>query len=90
MPTVAAPSAAVAATTVPPEQDREKSEKIGKVKGQMVELTMDYGVPQLEKLYARLLRSAFASRSSGEASGEDLTSSLLGFLCEFVEHPSNF
>ncbi|XP_078447177.1 cell division cycle protein 48-related / CDC48-like protein [Wolffia australiana] len=61
-------------------------EKVSAVKNRMVEITHGYGVPQMEKLYARVLRGALAAAAAADE-GKAL---LLAFLGEFAQDPSNF
>ncbi|KAI8003822.1 ATPase family AAA domain-containing protein [Camellia lanceoleosa] len=68
--------------------DGEISEKIATVKRIFVERTGDYGIPQLERLYTRILKGVFETKAS--LTGDDLKSSILSYLLKFAECVENF
>lgn len=68
--------------------DGEISGKIASVKHIFVERTGDYGIPQLERLYTRILKGVFETKAS--LTGDDLKSSILSYLLKFAECVENF
>lgn len=58
------------------------------IKKQFVDLTSDYGIPQLERLYTRIMKGIFETKNKVKA--EDLKPSILSFLLQFSKDKSNF
>ncbi|CAA6668290.1 unnamed protein product [Spirodela intermedia] len=71
------------------EDTTDISEQVNSLKKHMLEQIKDYGVPQFEKLYARVLKGVFSVRSHG-AGEEDPRSSVLRYLREFADDSDNF
>ncbi|XP_019253371.1 PREDICTED: ATPase family AAA domain-containing protein At1g05910 isoform X2 [Nicotiana attenuata] len=68
--------------------DAEMSCKIESVKQQLVKRSKDYGIPQLERLYTRIMKGVFETKTA--VTNEDLKTSILSFLLKFVEDESKF
>ncbi|XP_020089348.1 ATPase family AAA domain-containing protein At1g05910 isoform X2 [Ananas comosus] len=68
----------------------EISEQIASVKRRLMERTEGYGVPQLERLYARVFKGVMASRSRQQSRAEDDKLSTVKHLLTFVEDDDNF
>lgn len=68
--------------------DVEISEQIDTVKRLLMERTEDYGVPQLERLYTRVIKSVIAVKS--KEGREDHKLSIVRHLLKFVEDDENF
>lgn len=68
--------------------DADISGQVESLKQQFVERTGNYGIPQLERLYTRIMKGIFESRDGGD--GNDPKSSVLKFLMKFVEDEANF
>lgn len=70
------------------------AEKLETIKKMFVERTRDFGVPQLERLYARVMKGVFETKNNLPAGPGDnnvlLKSSILGFLLNFAENEANF
>ncbi|WOL04434.1 ATPase family AAA domain-containing protein [Canna indica] len=65
------------------------SKQIDLVKQRLMERTEGYGVPQLERLYTRVIKGAMAVDGSGSGT-EDRRLLALGHLLKFLEHDENF
>lgn len=63
------------------------SEQIDSVKKHLIERTEGYGVPQLERLYTRVMKGVMAA---GSQHREDSRQLVLGHLLKFVEDDKNF
>ncbi|MBA0566943.1 hypothetical protein Golob_011715 [Gossypium lobatum] len=68
--------------------DCEFSKQVETVKQLFVERTENYGIPELERLYSRIMKGIFASREKGV--GDDPKPSILKFLIQFAEDEANF
>ncbi|KAL8059845.1 hypothetical protein ABFX02_03G113400 [Erythranthe guttata] len=66
----------------------EISTQVETIKQLLLERSKDYGVPQLEQLYTRVMKGVFETKS--RANVEDLRASILSFLFEFAEDRSRF
>lgn len=66
--------------------DAEMSCKIESVKQQLVKRSKDYGIPQLERLYTRIMKGVFETKTA--VTNEDLKTSILSFLLKFAEDES--
>ena len=64
-------------------------EQLEAVKQRFMELTVGYGVPQLERLYSRIMRGAIESTSK-ETTNEDHRRLVVRHLLAFVENSDNF
>lgn len=58
------------------------------VKQRLIEQTKNYGVPQLERLYTRVIKGVITDKNRGV--GEDHRCSILKFLSKFSDDDSNF
>ncbi|XP_020533129.2 ATPase family AAA domain-containing protein At1g05910 isoform X2 [Jatropha curcas] len=68
--------------------DSEISSHVKYVKRLFVERTENYGIPQLERLYTRIMKGVFETKDKG---GEDNPKySILKFLVKFAEDETNF
>lgn len=68
--------------------DGEFSGEVESVKQLFVKRSENYSIPQLERLYTRIMKGVFETKNKG-VSG-DLKSSVLKFLLNFVEDDANF
>ncbi|KAG5530837.1 hypothetical protein RHGRI_025711 [Rhododendron griersonianum] len=68
--------------------DSEISEKIVSVKSILMERTDGYGVPQLERLYTRVMKGVFETKASEP--GYDLRPAIFSYLLKFAENGTNF
>ncbi|OAY51915.1 ATPase family AAA domain-containing protein At1g05910 isoform X1 [Manihot esculenta] len=69
--------------------DAEISSKIQYVKQLFVDRTENYGIPQLERLYTRIMKGVFETKDK-EKIEDDPKHSILKFLVKFAEDESNF
>ncbi|KAK3016139.1 hypothetical protein RJ639_007450, partial [Escallonia herrerae] len=69
--------------------DAESANKIESTKQLLVERTGGYGIPQLERLYTRVMKGVFETKNN-ELKREDLKPSILSFLLKFAEDDANF
>ncbi|KAL3514258.1 hypothetical protein ACH5RR_026975 [Cinchona calisaya] len=68
--------------------DAELSAKAEAIKQLFVDRTKACGIPQLERLYTRIIKGVFETKNGVD--GEDLRSSILRFLMKFAVDESNF
>ncbi|KAL0437973.1 UNVERIFIED_CONTAM: ATPase family AAA domain-containing protein [Sesamum latifolium] len=68
--------------------DGEISSQVESIKHLLLEHSKDYGIPQLERLYARVMKGVFETKSKARI--EDLKASILCFLFEFAKDRSKF
>ncbi|XP_065865553.1 ATPase family AAA domain-containing protein At1g05910 isoform X2 [Euphorbia lathyris] len=68
--------------------DAEISSQAEHVKRLLVERTENYGIPQLERLYTRIMKDVFKAKD--RAGKDDPKSSILKVLLKFAEVESNF
>ncbi|XP_051138999.1 ATPase family AAA domain-containing protein At1g05910 isoform X3 [Andrographis paniculata] len=68
--------------------DADISDQVNSLKQQLLKHTKDYGIPQLERLYMRILKGVFETRN--RANNEDIKASIMGFLFEYACNPSWF
>lgn len=68
--------------------DGEFLGEVESVKQLFVKRSENYSIPQLERLYTRIMKGVFETKNKG-VSG-DLKSSVLKFLLNFVEDDANF
>ncbi|KAK4391207.1 ATPase family AAA domain-containing protein [Sesamum angolense] len=68
--------------------DGEISSQVEFIKQLLLEHSKDYGIPQLERLYARVMMGVFETKSKAKI--EDLKASILSFLFEFAKDRSKF
>ena len=71
-----------------PMLDGELSDKVETIKQLFIDRTKACGIPQLERLYTRVMKGVFETKNGVD--GEDLQSSILRFLMKFAEDESNF
>ncbi|KAE8702970.1 ATPase family AAA domain-containing protein [Hibiscus syriacus] len=69
--------------------DDEISTQAESVKKLFVERTGNYGIPELERVYSRIMKGIFESREKG-VGVDDPKPSVLKFLLSFAEDESNF
>ncbi|KAL6966702.1 hypothetical protein U1Q18_032492 [Sarracenia purpurea var. burkii] len=69
--------------------DSEISGMIVTVKSVFMEHTEDYGIPQLERLYTRVIKDVFEAKAS-EPGDDDLRPSILSYFLKFGENTTNF
>lgn len=69
--------------------DGEFSRQVESVKQRFVKRSEKYSIPQLERLYTRIMKGVFETRDKG-MSDDDLKNLVLGFLSKFVEDDANF
>ncbi|CAK8575827.1 unnamed protein product [Lathyrus sativus] len=70
-------------------QDGEFSRQVESVKQHFVKRSEKYSIPQLERLYTRIMKGVFETNDKG-MNDNDLKNSVLGFLLKFVEDDANF
>ncbi|XVF37843.1 hypothetical protein REPUB_Repub20aG0046000 [Reevesia pubescens] len=68
--------------------DSEISNQVESAKKLFVERTENYSIPQLERLYTRIMKGIFETRDKGV--GDDPKPSILKFLLKFAENEANF
>ncbi|KAL6342555.1 hypothetical protein AAG906_012410 [Vitis piasezkii] len=68
--------------------DVDISSQMESVKLLFVEHTENYGIPQLERLYTRIMKGVFEAKDGGV--GEDPKPSILKFLLKFANDEANF
>lgn len=68
--------------------DAEISSHVKYVKRLFVERTENYGIPQLERLYTRIMKGVFETKDKGVE--DDPKCSILRFLVKFAEDKANF
>lgn len=68
--------------------EAEDTSKIEPLKQRLVERTADYGIPQLERLYARVIKGVFDTKAG--KSRDVIKDSILSYLFKFVEDEANF
>ena len=69
--------------------DGDISGKAESVKRVFMERTEGYAIPQLERLYTRVMKGVFETKA-GEPAVDDLRPSILSFLLKFAEDIANF
>lgn len=69
--------------------DGEFSRQVESVKQRFVKRSENYSIPQLERLYTRIMKGVFETKDRG-MNDEDPKTSFLGFLLKFVEDDPNF
>lgn len=69
--------------------DGEFSRQVESVKQHFVKRSENYSIPQLERLYTRIMKGVFETKDK-EMNDDDLKTSILGFLLKFVEDDANF
>ncbi|KAJ8755174.1 hypothetical protein K2173_018972 [Erythroxylum novogranatense] len=68
--------------------DAEISNKVDYIKGLLVEKSENHGIPQLERLYTRIMKGVFVTKEKGLE--DDPKHSILEFLVKFAEDKANF
>ncbi|KAK6930581.1 AAA ATPase, AAA+ lid domain [Dillenia turbinata] len=68
--------------------DIELANQVESIKQQFVERTKGYGIPQLERLYTRIMKGIFETKNA--ATDDGLKSLLVKFLFRFAEDEGNF
>ncbi|XWS35245.1 hypothetical protein CRYUN_Cryun21dG0109400 [Craigia yunnanensis] len=68
--------------------DGDISNQIESAKQLFLERTENYNIPQLERLYTRIMKGIFETRDKGV--GDDPRPSILKFLLKFAEDEANF
>ena len=67
----------------------EISNQVESVKQLFVDRTGNYGIPELERLYSRIMKGIFETRDKG-VEDDDPKPSILKFLLKFAEDEANF
>lgn len=67
--------------------DSDVSDQVASVKQLFIERTDNYVIPQLERLYTRIIKGVFETRKGVEG---NLKHSILSFLLKFAEDEANF
>lgn len=67
--------------------DADISDQVSTIKRRLTDRTVGYGVPQLERLYSRMLKGVMAMRREAD---KDHKLSILRHLLKFVEDDDNF
>ncbi|CAH9105164.1 unnamed protein product [Cuscuta epithymum] len=70
--------------------DGEVCSKIESIKKRCLEQTKDSGIPQLERLYTRLMKGVLETKNGANGDKHGLKPAILSFLLNFVDEPSNF
>lgn len=68
--------------------EAEDTSKVESLKQRLVELSADYGIPQLERLYARVIKGVFDAKTG--KSKDVIKVLILSYLFKFVEDKANF
>lgn len=68
--------------------DADFSDKMESVKQRFMELTQEFGVPQLEILYTKVIRGLISAR--GREAKQDNRQFVVRYLFRFVEEAANF
>ncbi|XP_039012807.1 ATPase family AAA domain-containing protein At1g05910-like isoform X2 [Hibiscus syriacus] len=66
----------------------EISKQVERIKQLILERTENKGIPELERVYSRVMKDIFESREKGV--GDDAKTSILKFLMQFAEDEANF
>ncbi|KAL5539523.1 hypothetical protein UlMin_045178 [Ulmus minor] len=69
--------------------DNEIPKQVESVKQRFVDRSAGFNIPQLERLYTRIMKGVFELKGGG-GKDEDPKGSILKFLLEFVEDDANF
>lgn len=67
--------------------DSDVSDQVASVKQLFIERTDNYAIPQLERLYTRIIKGVFEIRKGVEG---NLKHSILSYLVKFAEDEANF
>lgn len=67
--------------------DGEFSRQVESLEQLFVKRSENYSIPQLERLYTRIMKGVFGAKDKGK---NDLKNSVLSFLLKFVEDDANF
>ncbi|KAK3444066.1 hypothetical protein EUGRSUZ_A00273 [Eucalyptus grandis] len=67
--------------------DSDVSDQVASVKKLFIDRTDNYVIPQLERLYTRIIKGVFETR---KGVGGNLRHSILSFLLKFAENEANF
>ncbi|KAK4795171.1 hypothetical protein SAY86_013165 [Trapa natans] len=70
------------------DMDIDVSDKVRSIKRHFVEHTDKYAIPQLERLYTRVIKGVFETRKGDQI--HDLKQRILCFLSKFAEDVANF
>ncbi|KAI4334614.1 hypothetical protein L6164_019280 [Bauhinia variegata] len=68
--------------------DGEFSSQVESIKQRLVKRSDNYSIPQLERLYTRIMKGVFEAKGKGMK--DDPKTSILSFLLKFVEDDANF
>jgi hypothetical protein len=71
-------------------RDEEIRSGIETVKGLLMERTEDYSIPQMERLYTRIMKGVLETLDKGLRADQSPKHSILRFLSEFAQHHANF
>lgn len=70
--------------------DEEISSGIESVKGILMERTENYSIPQMERLYTRIMKGVLETLDKGVGDDQSPKHSILRFLSEFAQRQPNF
>ncbi|KAG2267234.1 hypothetical protein Bca52824_061789 [Brassica carinata] len=73
--------------------DEDISRETESVKGMLMERTENYSIPQMERVYTRIMKGVLETLDKGLGDDDDDQSpkhSILRFLSEFAQHQANF
>lgn len=71
--------------------DEEISSQTESVKGLLMERTDNYSIPQMERLYTRIMKGVLETLDKGLRDDDNNPKhSILRFLSEFAQHQANF
>lgn len=68
--------------------DGEVAQQVETIKRLFVERSENYGIPQLERLYSRIMKGIFGNKEKGTE--DDPKTSILRLLLTFAEDEENF
>uniref|UniRef100_A0A1J3CWL2 ATPase family AAA domain-containing protein n=1 Tax=Noccaea caerulescens TaxID=107243 RepID=A0A1J3CWL2_NOCCA len=71
-------------------RDEEIRSGIESVKGLLMERTQDYSIPQMERLYTRIMKGVLETMDKGLRADQSPKHSILRFFSEFAQHQANF
>lgn len=70
--------------------DEDMSSEIESVKGVLMERTESYSIPQMERIYTRIMKGVLETLDKGLGDDQSPKHSILRFLSEFAQREANF